>query len=265
MTNNNELELLKKENQHLESQLAMAARLKYHLMPNTYPAFPDVPDIDIYADSINIEQIGGDYYDFFRIDADHIGIVMADIFDGGTAAALYMVAFKTYLTSQISMDDSIENRIEMVNDNLCWENADDMCLSAWYGIYEISTGTLKVVNAGHEPTYILKDDEVTECDTEIVSYILGVTERMKYAGFEIKLEPGEKLLLYTDGVTGARNVLDEAYGKERLKSSFAMTEDKGAEETVAILEKDFSEYVKGCVLSEDASFLCLMRRGGDRG
>ncbi len=263
MTNKNELEKLKKQNEHLESQLAMASRLKYHLMPNAYPAFPDVPDIDIYADSINIEQIGGDYYDFFRIDADHIGIVMADIFDGGTAAALYMVAFKTYLTSQISMEDSIENKMEMVNDNLCWENADDICLSAWYGIYEISSGTLRVVNAGHEPTYILRDSCVKECDSEIVSYIMGVAEKMKYASFEIKLEPGDKLLLYTDGVTDARSTLGEAYGKERLKSAYVKTQGKGAEETVAILEKDFSEYVKGSTLSEDASFLCLIRRGGD--
>ncbi len=263
MSNNNELEQLKKQNAHLESQLSMASKLKYHLMPNSYPAFPDVPSIDIFADSIEVEQVGGDYYDFFRIDADHIGIVLADIFDGGTAAALYMVAFKTYLTSQISFDTTIESRVETVNDLLCWENADDLCLSAWFGIYEISTGTLKCINAGHETALAVKGQGVSECEGEKVSYLMGVVDDMKYDSFEIKLSPGDGLVLFTDGVTLAENSAGEAYGRKRLVSALEGAVGLTANGTVAALEKDLSAFVKGAGLTEDASFLCLIRKGGE--
>lgn len=243
--------------------LEMAVKLKYHLMPNAYPAFPDVPDIDIYADSLEVEQIGGDCYDFFRIDADHIGIVIADIFDGGKAAALYMVAFKIYLKSKVMMDNSARERIESVNDLLCWDNADNLCLSAWYAIYEISTGTLKVVNAGHEKALIISEGKVFSND-ERISFLMGVMHGMKYHEFEMKLNHGEKLLLYTDGVTNARNYEGKVYGKERLIQALKKTQGKSCEETIAFLQSDLQDYLGGAPLSEDATFLCLERMGGDR-
>ena len=243
--------------------LGMAVKLKYHLMPNAYPAFQDVDDIDIFADSLEVEQIGGDYYDFFRIDADHIGIVIADIFDGGKAAAFYMVAFKIYLKSNVMMDDSAKERIESVNDLLCWDNTNNLCLSAWYAVYEISTGTLKVVNAGHEKALINSEGKVFSYDEQI-SFLMGVMHGMKYHEFEMKLNPGEKLLLYTDGVTNARNDEGKIYGKERLMESFRMTQGKNCEETIAFLQNDLREHVGNAPLSEDATFLCLERMGGGR-
>ncbi len=242
----------------------MATKLKYHLMPNNYPAFADVPDVDIFADSIEVKQNGGDYYDFFRIDGDHIGIVIADIFEGGSAAALYMVAFKTYITSQISLGFGITGKVETANDLLCWENADDLCLSAWFGIYEITTGKLSCVNCGHERALLLKDGKAVDLDAEKVSYLLGVVDGMKYDSFEIKLEAGDKLLLYTDGVVGAVNGEKRSYGRDRLKILLSETGDLSANSTVALLEKDLSEFAGDSGLPEDASFLCFMRKGGDR-
>jgi sigma-B regulation protein RsbU (phosphoserine phosphatase) len=241
----------------------MAIKLKYHLMPGVYPAFPDVPDLDIFADSLEIRQVGGDYYDFYRIDADHIGIVLADVFDGGDAAALYMVAFKIYLHSNLMMYDSIEDRIEAVNDLLCWDNDDNLCLSAWYGVYEISTGTLKVINAGHEKALVLSQGHVFSYE-ENVSYLMGVMEGMKYQSFEIKLEPGEKLLLFTDGVVHAMNSKEKEYGRTKLIKAFKDTEGKNAEETIALLQSDLQEHVGTAELNEDATFLCLQRSGGER-
>ncbi len=255
---------LEKERDHLEDQLSMAIKLKYHLMPNNYPAFPDVPGFDIFADSIEIKQLGGDYYDFFRIDADHIGIVIADIFDGGTAAALYMVAFKIYLSSQISMDDSESDRIATVNDLLCWGNSDNLSLSAIYGVYEISTGTLRLVNAGHEPILLMTESGVTGCDCEEISYLLGVIDGMNYESYEIRLSEGDKVLLYTDGVTNAEDDSGTPYGLDRLSGALAGTKDMDAQGTVACLEKDFSAFVGKNELLEDASFLCLRRKAGDK-
>ncbi len=256
--------LLQKENSHLEAELSMAYKLKYHLMPNVYPAFPDVPDIDIFADSIEIRQMGGDYYDFFRIDADHIGVVMCDVFDGGKAAALYMVFFKIYLISQITLDNTIGDRIGTINDNLCWDNEDNLSLSAVYGVYEISTGIFRAVNAGHEPILMMKNGAVARCETEEISYLLGVMEGMKYQGFEVKLDEGDKLILYTDGVVAATDGSGTEYGADRLAQEFEKTKDMSAEETIAHLEKDFSAAMGKSELLEDASYLCLMRKAGDK-
>ncbi len=265
------LRLLEEENsslkdkvKHLEDQLSMAIKLKYHIMPNSYPAFPDVPGIDVFADSLEIEQIGGDYYDFFRIDADHIGIVIADVFDGGYASALYMVSFKLFLVSQLSLDDTMEERIATVNDFLCWNECDDLCLSAWYGIYEISTGKVKAVNAGHDKPLILTGDGVKEIESEKISYILGVMEGMQYESYEFTLDKGEKLLLYTDGVVKAKNSLNEQYTLERLKRSFENTKDSLSEMSVIGLQQDFREFVGNGSLKEDATFLCFTRKEGDQ-
>lgn len=243
--------------------IELATRLKYHLRPSVYPAFPDVPDFDIFADTIDVRHAGGDYHDFFRIDADHIGIVVADIFDGGAAAALHMVALKMYITSQLYQDDSIEEKVQSINDYLCCKNDDNLCLSAWYGIYEISTGILKIVNAGHEKSLLMTKNGVRENADEKVSYLLGVIEGMQYESFELHLEPGDKVFLYTDGVIGAANNEGIPYGKNRLMDAFSETSGQDAQSTVEALESDLSSFVNEGALREDATFLCFERKEGE--
>ena len=259
-----EINRLRDENEKLKRELSMAAKLKYHLIPNLYPAFPDVPEVDIFADTIEVSQSGGDFHDFFRIDADHIGIVIADIFEGGIAAALYMVAFKIYLTTRLSLDDEVGEKISAVNDYLCWKNEDNLCLSAWYGIYEISTGTLRAVNAGHEQTLVMKGERAAGCESEVVSYLLGVIDNVPYESYEIKLEPGDKLLLYTDGVINAKDIGGRKYGLKNLKIDFEETGMAGAEKTIAHLEECLKSHVENGALKEDASFLCLVRKEGEQ-
>lgn len=255
------IKALEEENEHLKSEVGMATRMKFHLMPNVYPAFPDIPDFDIYADMVAIRQLGGDYYDFYRLDNDHIGIVVADIFDGGTAAALFMVAFKLYMTSQQWIDDDIADKIRNVNESLCFENTDNLSLSAWYGEYEISTGTLVAVNAGHEPPLLLHDGKVVPIPEEKISYLIGVIGGVKYTSYEVKLSDGDKLLLYTDGVTLARSDKGEMFGREHLVSTFENSRNSDSEETVGLLERELSTFIKGCELSEDATFLCISKKG----
>ncbi len=251
---------LSAENEHYREELSMAVKLKYHIMPNIYPAFPDIPSIDVFADSLEVKQVGGDYFDFFRIDSDHIGIVIADIFDGGAASALYMVAFKMYLMSQLAMDETIDEKIATVNDLLCWKNQDNLCLSAWYGRYEISTGKVIAVNAGHEKPLVFSKGSVTESGTDNVSYLLGVIDGMQYESYEFTLDIGDKLFLYTDGVVNACNRDGAAYSLERLRSAFLEVGEYSCEESVALLEKDFREYIGGGELVEDATFLCFARK-----
>ncbi|MBQ7614896.1 MAG: SpoIIE family protein phosphatase [Butyrivibrio sp.] len=259
-----DIKKLTAQRNHLQSQLSMAEKLKYHLMPNVYPPFPDVKSIDVFADSIAIKQIGGDFYDIFRIDNDHIGIVMADIFDGGVASSLYMIAFKLYLTSQLNLEEeTLPDRVETINNLLCWKNEDDLSLSAWYGVYEISTGRVEAVNAGHDKPLILSKNGLKSIEDEKIDYLLGVIEGMKYESYEFTLDEGDKLLLYTDGVINAEGDDEAAYGIERLRESFVNTGSKSAESTVAALQSSFRSFVGNNALGEDASFLCLARKEGE--
>ncbi|MCR5453055.1 MAG: serine/threonine-protein phosphatase [Lachnospiraceae bacterium] len=254
------IEALKQENEHLKRQIAMAVNLRFHLMPNVYPAFPDAEGMDIYADQIGLAGVGGDFFDFFRIDADHIGIVIADIFDGGDAAALYMVAFKLYLMGELNMGFSPSEIIGVVNNRLARANEDNLCLTAWYGVYEISTGKITAVNAGHEaPVIYRKDGSVEQLDGNL-SYLLAVMEGMHFESYEFTLEPGESLILYTDGVVGAKNENGVFFDIETIKNTLSEYHDKNARDIVGQLQESLFLHIKDEPLRDDASFLCLKRK-----
>ncbi|MBQ7679934.1 MAG: serine/threonine-protein phosphatase [Butyrivibrio sp.] len=246
---------------HLRRQLAMTVALKFHLMPTAVPAFPDVPSVDVYADQITLAQVGGDFYDYFRIDADHIGLLVADIFDGGDAAALYMIALKLYLAGELTMGFDAAKLIGDVNNRLCHANEDDLCLSAWYGVYEISTGVITAVNAGHEPPLLLRDGQVSLCPNEVSSYLLAVMEGIPYESYEIRLEPGDRLLLYTDGVTAAKDSAGAHFTEEMIRRVLATTGGMDSEEAVGTLQDALFAHVGEEPLRDDATFLCLSRKG----
>lgn len=161
---------LAQEKEHLEGQLQMAVELRHQLMPDVFPAFPDEDRLEIYADQVACEKIGGDYYDFFAIDRDHIAVVMADIFDGGTASALFMVAFKIILSQIASYGLPPSKIMEIVNNRLSRYNEDDLTLSAWFGVYEISTGRVTAVNAAHECPLIVSKNGVREVEEDICGF-----------------------------------------------------------------------------------------------
>ncbi len=207
---------LTEEKKHLEGQLAMAVELKHQLMPNVFPAFPDEKRMSIYADQVAFEKIGGDYYDFFAIDRDHIAVVIADIFDGGTPSALFMVAFKIILSQIASYGLPPSKIMEVVNNRLSRYNEDDLTLSAWLGIYEISTGHIDAVNAGHECPLIISDKGVKEIEENVRGFIVGMAEGMIYPEYSFTLEPGSRLFLYTDGIINAKNPSGESFGYDRM-------------------------------------------------
>ncbi len=244
---------LTEEVNSLKRQLAITASLKYHLMPDTYPTFPDIPEVDVYADQISLAKVGGDFFDFFRIDTDHIGLVVADIFDGGSAAALYMIAFKLYMMAELSMGLTPAELIETVNNRLAATNESMLCLSAWFGVYEISTGNITAVNAGHEPPIIANKDGVGDCENDVCSYLMAVIENMTYESYELHLEPGDKLLLYTDGAIKA------GFTREMMGEVLKENQDVNAEDLVGALQDGMLEFVGDKKLTDDATFLCVCR------
>ena len=257
-----ELMKVTSEAEHLKRQVKMAVNLRYHLMPNNFPIFPDLTEIVIYADQISMADVGGDFFDIFRIDDDHIGLLVADIFDGGDAAALFMVAFKIYLSGELYMGFPIEKLMEIVNTRLVRSNEDNLSLSAWYGIYEISTGNIRAVNACHEAPIIRRKSGADICPEDEVSFIMGIFEGMNYTSYETHLEPGEELVIYTDGFLKAQNDNGDKYTVENIKNILNQCGDASAEETVAAVQKDLIGFTKGTPLVDDATMLCIKRNGG---
>ena len=253
-----EVERVTAEKEHLEGQMEMAVRLKLNLMPLVFPAFPEETSFDLYADMVPAERIGGDFYDFFRIDQNHIALCVANVFDGGTVSALFMVAFKILLHHFADLKLSPGHVISAVNNRLCDDNKDDLTLSCWYGVYEIGTGALVAVNAGHEPPVIIGADGPRIPEEDEKDWILGMMPGFTYREYELRLAPGEMLFLYTDGFTDAKNPAGEAFQETRLlEGLYGATDPKGA---VSEVQEAVSRFTGDAVPENDMTGLALLRR-----
>ena len=138
------------ESSRLETELSMATRIQADMLPNIFPAFPERKESDIYASMNPAKEVGGDFYDFFLIDDDHLGLVIADVSGKGVPAALFMMASKILVQNYAIMDKSPKAALEAANYQICQSNREDMFVTVWLGILDLRTGMLTASNAGHE-------------------------------------------------------------------------------------------------------------------
>ena len=248
------------EKNHLEGELDMAANLKAHLMPSIFPPFPDEPSIDLYADQLTAVGVGGDIFDFFRIDEGHIAIVAAEIFAGGKAAALYAIIFKLLINSVAKMGLAVTDTMRILNDHLYSDNEDDVCLSVWYGKYEIATGEMEAVNAGYLVPVLISGETADLLSDNISNFPMGVIPQMSFRSHSFVLKPGEKLFLYSEGVTEMICEKGKPYGLDRLLSVLKKQKGRSAEETVGEAQQEMLDYY-GTTLSLDATMVCFGRKG----
>jgi sigma-B regulation protein RsbU (phosphoserine phosphatase) len=249
------LEKVTAEREHLNGQLSMAVRLKLNLIPGMSKAFPGENRIDIYADMLPMETIGGDYYDFFRIDKDHIAVVIADIFNGGTAAALFMVAFKIILSQFSGYGLEPSQTISAVNDRLYRDNQDNLTLSCWYGVIDLETGKVTAVNAGHETPLLINGDDVKDVPEDDCVFIIGMMSGMPFPQYEFYLHENEKLFLYTDGAFKNRNPEGLKYNKGELEKSLKGAD--GCRMAVAKAQEAVNMFTKNTPRSEDTTYMCI--------
>ena len=190
------------EKERIGTELALATRIQADMLPNIFPAFPDRTDFDIYATMDPAKEVGGDFYDFFLIDDDHLCMVMADVSGKGVPAALFMMASKIILRNNAMMGKSPAKILGPTN-AICSNNQEEMFVTVWLGILEISTGKLTAANAGHEYPVMKRPDGRFELLKDKHGFVVGGMEGVKYKDYELQLEPGAKLFLYTDGVPEA--------------------------------------------------------------
>ena len=223
------LDSVTREQERIRTELDMAAGIQAAVLPRVFPPFPERTEFDIYASMTPAKEVGGDFYDFFLTDEDHLGLVMADVSGKGVPAALFMMVSKILIQNYAMSGMGPAEVLETVNDKLCANNEYEMFVTVWLGILEISTGRITAANAGHEYPVIRKADGDFELYKDKHGFVVAGMPGMKYKEYEITLEKGGTLFLYTDGVPEATDPEKELFGTERMLAALNKEPDASTE------------------------------------
>lgn len=244
----------------IKADLSLAAEVQNAILPQQFPPFKDLTEkIDIHATMRPAKDVGGDFYDFFRIDDSHIGIAIADVSGKGVPAALFMTMSHTLLRFTGSRCLDPITTITESNNMLSKESFDSMFVTVFYGVYDVNSGELTFVNAGHNPPYLLHaDGTVSELSTT-PSLCLGVIDNFTYTSNKVTLSKGDTLVTFTDGVTEACSVGNTLYGEGKLISVLESAKGCSASEITSIINSDVSQHAEGAEQSDDITVLVLKR------
>ncbi|MCR5101921.1 MAG: SpoIIE family protein phosphatase [Butyrivibrio sp.] len=255
----NNLTVVTAEKEHIKTELDIAQKIQKSILPSAFPAFPDRNDLDIFGMTDPAKEVGGDFFDFFLIDDDHLAMCIADVSGKGIPAAMFMMMSKILISSGTKVNTDPSQILSHVNNELCNNNQEMMFVTAWLGILEISTGKLVASNAGHEYPVIQNPDGEYKLYKDEHNIVLGVAENMEFSKYEISLQPGCSIFLYTDGVAEGINTKDEQYGTDRilniLNASKGNTIDaKGMADTVL---SDLQSFTSGAEQFDDITILAF--------
>ena len=249
------------EKQRISTELSLATRIQTAMLPHVFPPFPDRTEFDIYASMNPAKEVGGDFYDFFLIDDNHLGMVMADVSGKGVPAALFMMASKIILQSCAMLGGSPAEILTKTNEAICSNNQEEMFVTVWLGILEISTGKLTAANAGHEYPVIRKADGRFELFKDKHGFVIGGMSGAKYREYEIQMEPGSKLFLYTDGVPEATDADKNMFGTERMVDALNTEPEASPEVILKNVRSAVDGFVKEAEQFDDLTMLCIEYRG----
>lgn len=252
-----EIRTVTAEKERIGAELSVAKQIQADMLPSIFPPFPERSEFDIYASMNPAKEVGGDFYDFFLIDDDHLALVIADVSGKGVPAALFMVVSKTLLKNQALMKKEPKDVLMTVNNQLCENNDAHMFVTVWLGIYEISTGILKAANAGHEYPAIRRADGQFELFKDKHGLVLAGMEDVKYRQYELQLNAGDTLFVYTDGVAEATNSENELFGTERMIDSLNKKPDAGPKELICNVNEGITGFVGGADQFDDITMLAV--------
>lgn len=256
-----EIRSITSERERLSTELALGAEIQSAMLPHEFPPFPDKKEFDLYASMDPAREVGGDFYDFFLIDDDHLGIVIADVSGKGIPAALFMMVSMIEIKTYTMMGVAPSEVLEKANESICTTNRAEMFVTVWIGILELSTGKLTASNAGHEYPALMKAGGDFELHKEKHGLVVGGVEGIKYTDYEIKLEPGSKLFVYTDGLPEASNADNDMFGTDRMIEALNKSNEDSPKEILANMSKSVDKFVKDAEQFDDLTMLCLEYRG----
>ncbi len=245
------------ERERIGAELSVATQIQSNMLPNAFPAFPGRKEFDLYAAVTPAKEVGGDFYDFFLVDDNRLALVVADVSEKGVSAELFMVVTKTIIKNQALLGNSPTEIMEEANRQLYENSGGDMFINAWFGILELSTGTLRSVNAGHDSPVYCPPHGSFGVLKERKGIALATIKDTRYKENRLALKSGGGLFIYTDGLTKAANAENELFGIGRMLD--ALNEDAASRpvQTVRRMKKRVGGFVKNTLQDDDITMLSL--------
>lgn len=253
----NDLTNVTKEKERIGAELNVATEIQASMLPNVFPAFSDVHAFDIFASMDPAKEVGGDFYDFFMVDEKHLAIVVADVSGKGVPAALFMVIGKTLIKDHTSLNSDLGIVFSNVNNLLCEANQAGLFITAFEAVIDLTNGEVKYVNAGHEMPFIYKKETGYKPFNMKAAFVLAGMEDMNYKTGSFKIEPGDKIFQYTDGVTESTNSNNELYGMERLEKVLNENHKKNPKDLISAVKKDIDKFVGEVPQFDDITMLAV--------
>jgi sigma-B regulation protein RsbU (phosphoserine phosphatase) len=250
------------EKERIGAELSVATQIQADMLPRIFPAFPERKEIDIFATMAPAKEVGGDFYDFFLVDDDHLAAVIADVSGKGVPAALFMVIAKTLIKNHAQNRETPAEIFTRVNEQLCEGNDAGLFVTAWMGLLELSTGNFVYVNAGHNPPLLKRRGggfEYLKCPP---GFVLAGLENVKYRENLLRFQPGDRLFLYTDGVTEATDSSLRLYGEDRLKAELDRLSDRPVRQLLTGIKESIDAFAGEAEQFDDITMLGLEYKGG---
>ncbi|MBQ7463246.1 MAG: SpoIIE family protein phosphatase, partial [Lachnospiraceae bacterium] len=249
------------EKEKIGAELSVATQIQADMLPRIFPPFPERREFDLYATMDPAKEVGGDFYDFFLIDNDHLGLVVADVSGKGVPAALFMVIAKTLIKNRALLGGSPSEVLSYANEQLCEGNEAELFVTVWFAIVEIPTGKGIAANAGHEHPAIKRAGGKWELSVYRHSPAVATMEGIRFREHEFELHPGDALYVYTDGVPEATNINDELFGPERMLESLNRDPDADVETLLKSVKKDVDDFTGEAPQFDDITMLGLIWNG----
>ena len=257
-----EMNRVNAEKERVDSELYLATQIQQHMLPLTFPPFPDRSEFDLFARMDPAREVGGDFYDFYLIDETHLAVIVADVSGKGIPGALFMACTKMLIKNTAQMKLPPDEVFTRANRALCENNTISLFVTAWMGILDLETGKLTYVNAGHNAPLVMTPDGEFTYLRKRTGFVLAGLEDSVYRAEELTLKPGSRLFLYTDGVTEATTAENELYGEERLRDYLNRHSEEKVQPLLNGLRGDIEAFVGDVEQFDDITMLILDYKKG---
>jgi sigma-B regulation protein RsbU (phosphoserine phosphatase) len=245
------------EKERIGAELNVATQIQADMLPRIFPTFKDIKEYALFASMDPAKEVGGDFYDFFIIDDDHLGLVVADVSGKGVPAALFMVIAKTLIKNRALMGGSPSEVLSYTNEQLCENNEAELFVTVWFAIINVKTGKGVAANAGHEHPALRRAGGEFELVVYKHSVAVATMEGVRFREHEFELHHGDTLFCYTDGVTEATNKDNQLFGNDRLLAALNKDPDAAPEDICNNVKDSISEFVGEAPQFDDITTLCI--------
>ena len=249
--------------ERMESELQIAHDIQMGILPKIFPPFPEMPEFDLYATIEPAREVGGDLFDFFFLDDDHLCFNVGDVSGKGVPASLFMAITKTLIKTRATKGTTPEIVLNQVNQDLSEDNPSLLFVTLFLGIFNIKDGTIEYCNGGHNPPYIIRESGEIEAVEMTGGLALGVMEDFSFQSKRIVLNKGDAIYIYSDGVTEAMNSRHELFSEARLEGVLKKLKGLPVGDILAGVTEKIREFSQGEPQTDDITMMIIQYNGSD--